>query len=655
MIPTRQLVPGPAARANTPARHASSRDNGRVPAARGDLGGYLLQLQRSHGNHYVQRLIEPGRSAPGTGIPAGIRAALERRSGVDLSGVTVHYSSPWPARLGALASTQGSEIHLGPGQEKHIAHEAWHVVQQRQGRVRATRTAAGVPLNVDAGLEREADSAERASLGAWPAPARLAAGSSRAPGQMPAQGTAPAPAPGHPAPVQLDQSHVHRRLTAYRKGEEEDISAEELKRLLAIFAEWEKWQLEADKTKGEWPAGKYRDRARGAITKEVIEALNSDSEISSVVRRKLVMAWNMETKKKDRVTFTAPPPPKDVVFEEFGDYPLWEPLSPLAESYQGGFNPMEIYEMSAKPTPPPKKESKKKKKKKEGSESGSGSGSGSEGRTQAKKRQKRKSKTYRTGRGARKAETEVPIVDSGPEAAIMIRSFQKQETDIPGGFKIIWGPGMFHKGPRADIVYSLLNETGTGSFSREGGVETWLAILQRVPEKYWQDPARFLRVVQAGLRGQAPSEPEIALVCGAMICDVKHGITIWRQVLSELYPMLPSTAKVKPTAMQKLFLNWYEYSASGGRNLRGRKARPSYKEEPRRVKTKEWQMATLIPSLGGLSLPKGVAPRSPGSVVAHILVEAGDPEMLWRFALTNRHFYNLLAGRFRKSRGLELT
>src|SRR5690606_29213903 len=34
----------------------------------------------------------------------------------------------------------------------------WHVVQQKQGRVRATRQLqAGVPVNDDAGLEREAD------------------------------------------------------------------------------------------------------------------------------------------------------------------------------------------------------------------------------------------------------------------------------------------------------------------------------------------------------------------------------------------------------------------------------------------------------------------------------------------------------------------
>ena len=48
--------------------------------------------------------------------------------------------------------------------EKHLAHEAWHVVQQRQGRVDPTKklmTGPGV-TNDDPGLETEAETmAER--------------------------------------------------------------------------------------------------------------------------------------------------------------------------------------------------------------------------------------------------------------------------------------------------------------------------------------------------------------------------------------------------------------------------------------------------------------------------------------------------------------
>ena len=33
---------------------------------------------------------------------------------------------------------QGTDIHVGPGQEQHLPHEAWHVVQQERRRVKPT-------------------------------------------------------------------------------------------------------------------------------------------------------------------------------------------------------------------------------------------------------------------------------------------------------------------------------------------------------------------------------------------------------------------------------------------------------------------------------------------------------------------------------------
>jgi Domain of unknown function (DUF4157) len=96
-------------------------------------------------------------SAGQGGLPDGLRHGIESLSGMDMSGVRVHRNSGKPAQLNALAYAQGNDIHLGPGQEKHLPHEAWHVVQQRQGRVRATMQMAGVGVNDDRGLEREAD------------------------------------------------------------------------------------------------------------------------------------------------------------------------------------------------------------------------------------------------------------------------------------------------------------------------------------------------------------------------------------------------------------------------------------------------------------------------------------------------------------------
>jgi hypothetical protein len=96
--------------------------------------------------------------ASDNGLPSGLKQGIETLSGVSMDGVQVHYNSARPAQLGALAYAQGKDIHLGPGHERHLPHEAWHVVQQAQGRVQATKQMKqGVALNDDVGLEREAD------------------------------------------------------------------------------------------------------------------------------------------------------------------------------------------------------------------------------------------------------------------------------------------------------------------------------------------------------------------------------------------------------------------------------------------------------------------------------------------------------------------
>ncbi len=117
-----------------------------------------MSLQRTKGNRFVQRMALQSKSESNrTGMPDHLKAGIERLSGLDMSDVRVHANSDKPARLNALAYTQGNEIHLGPGQERHLSHEAWHVVQQKQGRVRPTMQMNGMALNDDVGLEREAE------------------------------------------------------------------------------------------------------------------------------------------------------------------------------------------------------------------------------------------------------------------------------------------------------------------------------------------------------------------------------------------------------------------------------------------------------------------------------------------------------------------
>ena len=121
-------------------------------------------LQAKPGNRPPTRHAAPHKPQPPwaprpnrTGLPDRLKAGVEALSGVSMDDVRVHRNSSEPARLEAHAYAQGSDIHLGPGQEQHLPHEAWHVVQQKQGRVRVTKEVRGdIAINDDPGLEAEA-------------------------------------------------------------------------------------------------------------------------------------------------------------------------------------------------------------------------------------------------------------------------------------------------------------------------------------------------------------------------------------------------------------------------------------------------------------------------------------------------------------------
>jgi hypothetical protein len=93
-----------------------------------------------------------------TGMPDHLKSGIENLSGFSMDDVKVHYNSNKPAQLNAHAYAQGTHIHLASGQEKHLPHEAWHVVQQKQGRVKPTIQLKGkANVNDDKTLENEAD------------------------------------------------------------------------------------------------------------------------------------------------------------------------------------------------------------------------------------------------------------------------------------------------------------------------------------------------------------------------------------------------------------------------------------------------------------------------------------------------------------------
>lgn len=115
-------------------------------------GKFVAQLQSDDEKEPLQQKAENR-----TGLPDQLKSGVENLSGYSLDAVKVHYNSPKPAQLQALAYTQGTDIHVGPGQERYLGHEAWHVVQQMQGRVQPTTQLQGVAVNDNEGLEREAD------------------------------------------------------------------------------------------------------------------------------------------------------------------------------------------------------------------------------------------------------------------------------------------------------------------------------------------------------------------------------------------------------------------------------------------------------------------------------------------------------------------
>ena len=109
-------------------------------------------------NNNIQKQPVSQLSKDSHSLPDNVKHGVESLSGISMDDVKVHYNSAKPAQLNAHAYAQGTDIHIASGQEKHLPHEAWHVVQQKQGRVRpTTMMKAKVPINDDQGLEKEAD------------------------------------------------------------------------------------------------------------------------------------------------------------------------------------------------------------------------------------------------------------------------------------------------------------------------------------------------------------------------------------------------------------------------------------------------------------------------------------------------------------------
>lgn len=94
----------------------------------------------------------------GKGLPEQLKSGIERLSGMNMENVKVYYNSDQPSRLNAHAYAQGSDIKIAPGEEKYLPHEAWHVEQQKQGRVQPTsQLEQEININNSSDLEKKAD------------------------------------------------------------------------------------------------------------------------------------------------------------------------------------------------------------------------------------------------------------------------------------------------------------------------------------------------------------------------------------------------------------------------------------------------------------------------------------------------------------------
>ena len=191
-----------------------------------------------------------GRAENRTGLPDGLKAGVEALSGLSMDHVRVHRNSSKPAQLRAHAYAQGNDIHLGPGQERHLPHEAWHVVQQMQGRVRPTLQLRGRDVNDSAALESEADKmGVRARQVRAPSPQTLRQASA---GDGPAQAVVQCLAePG--VGIEMESSTIKLQSKAWPSDDPERLGGHELKgqsiypnEAIKQFDETTMWSLTAE-------------------------------------------------------------------------------------------------------------------------------------------------------------------------------------------------------------------------------------------------------------------------------------------------------------------------------------------------------------------------------------------------------------------------
>ncbi len=145
------------------AKNSAAQTNGRahIPErttfSRGVEDQGMVQLRAAVKDAFGPRNFLSAPAGAGEPLPSHIRAHHEAASGVSLHDAQVFRNSPLPERWSAEALTFRNRVFLGPGKERHLAHEAWHVVQQKRNAVHAEFRIGETGVNTSARFENEAD------------------------------------------------------------------------------------------------------------------------------------------------------------------------------------------------------------------------------------------------------------------------------------------------------------------------------------------------------------------------------------------------------------------------------------------------------------------------------------------------------------------
>lgn len=130
------------------------------------FGHNISQMKSESAQPTKQNQSKKNSSSASRGsIPAPVKSKMENSFGTSFGDVNIHTDSSQAKSMGALAFTQGSNVHFAPGQynpqsssgQALLGHELTHVVQQRAGRVAVPHQSKGAPINADRSLETEAD------------------------------------------------------------------------------------------------------------------------------------------------------------------------------------------------------------------------------------------------------------------------------------------------------------------------------------------------------------------------------------------------------------------------------------------------------------------------------------------------------------------